>query len=90
MSSEDKRKEIRARAKHNTGILFDLRDSLISARRSLELSQEEVADRMGVSVETVREFEKYDTFWKVSVRILNKYANAVEVSFSAPFVSDSE
>lgn len=68
----------------NAGQLFNMQSTLVSERKKQELSREEVADRMGVSVEVVEDFERYDIFSSLSMRVLLKYAHAVgaELSFS--------
>ncbi|MBD8101305.1 helix-turn-helix domain-containing protein [Plantibacter sp. CFBP 8775] len=52
-----------------------LRD-LVSARRAAGLSQEDVAERMGVSQQAISKIERYDSDPKLST--LRRYAHAVE------------
>lgn len=75
---------MRELSKNNAAQLLDLQGVLVSERKKQELSREEVADRMGVSVEVVEDFERYDIFSSLSMRVLLKYAHAVdaELSFS--------
>ena len=53
----------------------EFKADLVRHRRDLDLSQEEVARRMGVSQPTVSEFERYDNDPKLST--IRRYAHAV-------------
>lgn len=58
----------------------DFLDCLIDIRKSAGISQEEVAERMGVSHSVVSQFEHYDADPTLSV--LRRYALAVGASIS--------
>jgi len=65
-----------------------MKESLVSVRQLNNLTQQEVADRMGVSLKKVVKLEKYDSDPKMSA--LRRYAVAVgaevyhQVMFRAP------
>lgn len=67
--------EARARATANAHAVFGLKDELIALRKKHELSQDEVADRMGVTQPTVSQLERDDS--NPTLRTVQKYANAV-------------
>lgn len=54
----------------------DLLAELIEVRKSRHLTQQDVADRMGVTQATVAYFERYDSDPKLST--IRRYAQAVE------------
>lgn len=54
----------------------DLLDSLIAERKSRGLTQQDVADRLGITQAAVAAFERYDNDPKLST--LRRYAHAVE------------
>jgi len=55
----------------------DMHDALIQMRKNKELSLEEVAERMAVSVEDVANFERYDGMDTAKMGFVNRYALAV-------------
>lgn len=58
----------------------DFMRNLITVRESAGVSAEELAERMGTSVERVEEFEAY---WAdPSLSIIRRYAHALGVSYS--------
>lgn len=71
---------------------MDFHYSLVNIRREKKLSQEEVAERMGISLETVEEFERYDAYSMYPSRTLLKYAFAVgaKIEFSITEVNKEE
>lgn len=66
---------VRPRAKVLAREHRELKARLVRVRRKAGLSQEDVAERMSVSQQTVSKFERYDSDPKLST--LRRYANAV-------------
>lgn len=54
----------------------ELKADLVAMRRAAGLTQQQLADRMGVSQQAVQKLERYDSDPKMST--LRRYANAVE------------
>lgn len=66
---------VRARAKVLARENRRMRTELIAARREAGLTQQDVADRMGVSQQAVHKLERYDADPRLST--IERYANAV-------------
>lgn len=66
---------VRARAKVMARESADMREALVRLRHDLELSQRDVAERMGISQQAVCKLERYDADPRLST--LERYANAV-------------
>lgn len=60
---------------------------LIEARRSAGLSQEDVAERMGVSQQSISKFERYENDPRLST--LRRYAHAVEAEVEHIVIPES-
>jgi transcriptional regulator with XRE-family HTH domain len=66
---------VRARAKVLARENRQMRSALIRVRREAGLSQQDVADRLGITQQAVQKMERYDADLKLST--LERYANAV-------------
>lgn len=66
---------VRARARVLARENREMRSALVRVRRDAGLTQQDVADRMGVSQQAVHKLERYDADPKLST--LERYANAV-------------
>lgn len=64
------------RSKHNAKADRDLIARLVARRNALGLSQEALAERIGIKQQAVSKFEKYDSDPKLST--IRRYANAVD------------
>lgn len=67
---------VRARAKVLAREGRTMRSELVSIRRARGLSQQDVADRMGISQQAVHKLERYDADPRMST--IERYSNAVE------------
>jgi len=72
---------------------WDIKNSLIALRKSQGLSQETVANRMGVSLESVKEFEHYASHPRINA--ITHYSMAVNAQLELkvtqlPAISDEE
>lgn len=65
-----------------------LLDSLHMARTARHLSVETVAERMGVTPDTVRQFERYDSNPRLDA--IRRYAMAVEARIHTDVILDEE
>lgn len=68
--------KIRKRSKENASRVLAFKAALVAQRKSHELTQLDVADRLGVKQATVAEFERYDS--NPTLRTIQRYANAVD------------
>lgn len=66
---------VKARARFLAREDRELKAALIRVRRNSELSQKDVADRLGVTQQSIHKFERYDSDPKAST--IRRYANAV-------------
>lgn len=80
------RERIRARAKALGANEEHFRDQLFALRREHGLSQEVVAERMGVSQSVVARLERYDS--NPTLSTLRRYALAVEARLDFTATSD--
>lgn len=82
----DTRERIRARAKSLGANEEQFRDQLFGLRRLHGLSQEQVAEGMGVSQSVITRLERYDS--NPTLSTLRRYALAAEVRLNFEAVSD--
>lgn len=66
----------------------DMLESLRKLRRSHDLTQEEVAERMGVTQPAVSQFERYDANPRLDT--VRRYAMAVGARITTQVVDDTE
>lgn len=74
----DQRDALLARARELQTALRELMEGLVDLRDQNGLTQQEVADRMGVSQSAVAQFERYDA--NPTLATIQRYALAVEAS----------
>lgn len=77
---------VRARAKVLAREDREMKASLIQLRRAANLSQQDIADRLGVSQQAINKIERYDSDPKLST--LRRYANAVGALITHEVFSD--
>ena len=69
-------RKIRERSKKNASAVLAFKARLVKQRTDHGLSQQDVADRLGVKQSTVAELERYDS--NPTLRTIQRYANAVD------------
>lgn len=74
------KKAMKAKAKALLASQREFLDSLVALRKKAGISQDEVANRMGVSQSAISQFEHYDA--NPTLSTIRRYALAVDASIS--------
>lgn len=85
---KEQRDAILARARSLQRAQRAMMEDLIDLREKHELSQQDVAQRMGVSQSAVAQFERYDS--NPTLSSIQRYALAVEAKLELKVASDRE